>query len=753
MNFDKLKQEYQEKLENAKVVLDEIESLSYIFEKNDLEKLKNIRYKNEILLQKIKEGIIEVAIIGGENDGKSTLANALVKLKEAFPTGEGRVTYTSTVLKYGEDKAIIEFFTYEEFNEIVNEMLSNLKYHKKVDFKSFTLEELESYLDLLRKNDIKTYNQFYPTIGKELKVILQNKNAILQYLNRNKKVLSKDEIGTDLYRGYITDPKVASAVKKIEIQLSDFKDTKEIVIYDVPGFTSPTKKHKEETKKALNKADTILLVKSLADKLEIQSYDIEMLNSYEDVSFPLNEKLFCVGTKISRLDSKEDALRVMKKFKEICIDELKVKESRVFIVDSKNYLDKVVSNLEIDKKLKEWHLEEVVFNVDKLRDSIKEFYKNEAFRNLKLQIDNILSEIRKILSKKTADIKEIDKELMLIKKEEMAIALKVRNRIDKLTIELAKLQKELEEDILKNRPFSEELRNKIDAIVDEVKSESLEELNVIESLGEINTQRPNAVNQKYRETLSPKIKKEFIDKVLGIADEKHQEYFNKMIDAIIKALELNEELRSNVEEFVKKFLKDISYKRESYLFLADKFTDALITTVVKNPRGSEDRKNTFEEFKEDLYSLAIYCENNLNNIELNNLSLIKKILGKSEVINNSLYSGSRTQTNTTTYQVAKTLQEVEKEIKEDLELIKETIKKGVIKAIFPERPFVSIFAKQFKFLADTKREEVREKWSKFLLENYELLVKNDLKNIEPKKEKLEDMKNTLLKVDKLLKRI
>ena len=50
--------------------------------------------------------------------------NALIKLKEAFPTGSIRTTFTSTRLKYGPtDKAIVEFFETDEFNDMFKEML------------------------------------------------------------------------------------------------------------------------------------------------------------------------------------------------------------------------------------------------------------------------------------------------------------------------------------------------------------------------------------------------------------------------------------------------------------------------------------------------------------------------------------------------------------------------------------------------------------------------------------------------------
>ena len=75
----------------------------------------------EKFLDKLNNGEIEVAIVGMENTGKSTFANALIKLKEAFPTGSTRCTFTSTKLQYGaENKAVVRFFTKDDFN-------SNLK--------------------------------------------------------------------------------------------------------------------------------------------------------------------------------------------------------------------------------------------------------------------------------------------------------------------------------------------------------------------------------------------------------------------------------------------------------------------------------------------------------------------------------------------------------------------------------------------------------------------------------------------------
>jgi len=159
MNYQQLKQNYLSKLQNTKEKLDEILNTSTDVLNNeeikDLEKLQKINNK---FITKLNKEEIEVAIIGAENGGKSTFANAFVKLKEAFPTGSIRTTYTSTKLKYGNDRAIVTFYTTEEFDGIFNELLEQVKYQNRNGLKNFDINHYKSYFENLKQTDKKLYD-------------------------------------------------------------------------------------------------------------------------------------------------------------------------------------------------------------------------------------------------------------------------------------------------------------------------------------------------------------------------------------------------------------------------------------------------------------------------------------------------------------------------------------------------------------------------------------------------------------------
>lgn len=103
-------------------------------------KLEQLLADSTKILKKLESREFDVAIVGLEKAGKSTLGNALLKINNVLPEYSERCTYTTTEIRSGnEDVGEVFFYTYNEFNDDFKKRLASLKYEGQADFS--TLDE------------------------------------------------------------------------------------------------------------------------------------------------------------------------------------------------------------------------------------------------------------------------------------------------------------------------------------------------------------------------------------------------------------------------------------------------------------------------------------------------------------------------------------------------------------------------------------------------------------------------------------
>ena len=121
-SFDKERMEYKEKVERQSKAISNLLSLSEthtgLFDYAALKQLNSQKEKCSKLYKKLDKNEFEIAIVGLEKAGKSTFGNALME-NRILPDADERCTYTSTCIRYGNDRAIVKFF-----NSIKNNCLS-----------------------------------------------------------------------------------------------------------------------------------------------------------------------------------------------------------------------------------------------------------------------------------------------------------------------------------------------------------------------------------------------------------------------------------------------------------------------------------------------------------------------------------------------------------------------------------------------------------------------------------------------------
>ena len=209
-------------------------------------------------LVKFNKDVYEIAVVGREKSGKSSLLNAWIRF-DLLPAQRKRCTYTTTELRScpttNEQRYLIEYFSKDEFQLKVETTMSSIENFKgKVNRdKDLLLQEVEEIEEL--------------------------KDEIDKYLGRptaEKQFRSFEDVRAEL-NSAISEPGQARAIKKVCIwtPIINSTDTK-IVLYDVPGYDSPITLHKEQTRAKIASVDSILYAKQFASPDLVDS-EIEIL--------------------------------------------------------------------------------------------------------------------------------------------------------------------------------------------------------------------------------------------------------------------------------------------------------------------------------------------------------------------------------------------------------------------------------------------------------------------------------------------
>lgn len=226
---------------------------------NFQDSLNELRNDLDDQLRRIRKKDFEIAAVGREKAGKSSLLNAWIGF-ELLPTESVRCTYTTTEIRSctdaNEQRYLIEYFSRAEFES------------KFVDTDSISGIRGCDLLKQQEKEEIKKYQ-----------------NEISSYLGKSsltKYFASFDEVKKEL-RSAIADPGHARAVKKICIWTPELSVKENVVLHDVPGYDSPLTLHKEQTNAKIAAVDAILFAKlfrspDLVD-CEIEILEINDLNN------------------------------------------------------------------------------------------------------------------------------------------------------------------------------------------------------------------------------------------------------------------------------------------------------------------------------------------------------------------------------------------------------------------------------------------------------------------------------------------
>ena len=230
---------------------------SYKVELNQIklqDSLNLLRIDLDDQIKRARKKNFEIAVVGREKAGKSSLLNAWIGF-ELLPSERNRCTYTTTEIRScandDDQKYMIEYFTADEFKQS-----TTVSAEKGA--------ESSSYLNDLREKEADEIKKYYDEISQHL-----NKPVEIEKFTDFEQV--KKELNSA-----ISYPGHARAVKRLCIWTSRLSSKENIVLYDVPGYDSPITLHKELTKAKIASVDAILYAKQFCSP-DLVDCELEIL--------------------------------------------------------------------------------------------------------------------------------------------------------------------------------------------------------------------------------------------------------------------------------------------------------------------------------------------------------------------------------------------------------------------------------------------------------------------------------------------
>jgi len=799
--FEQQKLQEINKLEKVNSFVKEVLEKNQIADLMNIEmtqKLEKIITKNNKLLHKLKSNEFEIAVVGLEKAGKSTFANALIA-SNFLPSAPERCTFTSTRLVYGSDKAVIKLYNETEFNNIFQELLSSVEYPdaKNQNFRNMTIEEFKNYFENeLKIKNPNLYQVHNNKTNKEIEDILKNKNEL--ELTGQTLEFEGEQLTQDTFREYIRGIKIGKitntakprSVKDIAIESSKLNRLKTAIIYDVPGFDSPTKIHENQTRERLQQADAIILISNAGDKPNINAPQLDTLQKDTDIDgIPLKDKLFVFGNKIDTANSLEIAENNIDVFVEDVVNTHKIaEEKRVFVGSALKYLKD--NNLTTEEYHSKFEIDD---NIDNIRSAIEKYYENERFEILKIKIEINQQNIEEIFEELLKQQTEIaDKDFVEIEKTK--IQRQTQKKIEReLKDSLNELKQKLKKEIQVEEYFSKKFVENIDNgdFFQEIDENEIEYIHTKNDVSIRFKDIPvNRINDNTRKALHKKFLKKYTNLIVEITDEKSKEIENMILQTFIKAIVGDSvlDITKDAKTIISQISKNESHDKNKFTYLIERFSRDVFD-IISYPIGSLDRKDKFINAKKEFIYLDEFYGGNGNLISLllsgkkqkqnimklpstildildfyvsiqispTNLPMrIKEIKNKAQnlkkLLSNTIENNSKDiniEEILKDIKISKTKEEVLEEINNDIRNLKDILKKAVVPATNLELAFSNAIDKQIQVIISAI-DSIDDEFDTFIAKVVNRLKENEIKALTNQLEIIK-LKKEILKLIKEFK--
>ncbi len=635
------REEYIAKLEQQIQVIDSILKMNSgtIVSAELRKKLKDFKIEDETVLQKLKNNEFEIAIVGLEKAGKSTFANALME-NNLLPTKDPRCTFISTQIEYSgdnnDDSATVSFYTADEFDKDFKDKLRKLEFPDNERYSFDTIDE-KQYLSIYESDEVSDEKKrlYGDSIHEDILAIIRNVDSLSKLFGKPDILFGASKIESGELDAYITDEAKARAVKQVVIRSKKLNEMKNAVIFDVPGFNSPTELHKIQTLERMKSADAIIVVANgISPSLTGES--LKLLRESDDDGNPLNDKLFVFANKI------EGARDIQKNIE----DTIKEWTSKGFVKQSNKHRIIVGSalahlqatGLDSDNRvLRSFKERENEMphgdGIEAMRKALADYNENERFEVLKRRINRVKSDIMKAFN----DILSSNKKLSTSRSYSAEQVAMVSELIDdtrpKAENNLLNLKDEIKTNFPTEKPLSEQIIQYItdnvtterygvsDDLLDEFRKKS-QYIGTHDDVGRIEAGiRGEKFNEMYDD---------FSKDVIHIADKCHMEYSVQILNIILDSMgvdtnspyrdELLDALKNEIVEFRSDLASDNHNNELYYQSLIERFSRYFYQILIESQYSAE-RLREFYDSIDDLYSLSIFykkpdCEDNLAYINI-----------------------------------------------------------------------------------------------------------------------------------------
>lgn len=660
--------------------------------------------------------------------------------------------------------------------------------NQKVSFRTLSLIDFEKYFHALEEKNPNLYKSHVGKTDEEIKDILKCRDKLT--LTGETKLFQGNELKTDAFQAYIKgeqqgqDTAKPRSVKRIEIESSELKQLDNAIIYDVPGFDSPTKIHLRQTEERLKQADAIILVTNVGTNPSLQGTTLSVITkNTDDDGIALKDKLFVFGNQLDRVNNETDIqgnsqilIKDVEKYK---IGEQK----RVFVGSAYKYLsdEKIIGEV----KLKH----QVDAGVSQIREALINYYQTERFDILKRKIDTN----KKMMQAMFEEIlKGIDIDEQFSQKTEQAKITKSAYKAIEENLEwaLQKLRDDLKKEILAECYFSQKFKHLIHnenyfALLTE---EEFERIRILEDDSVRLDLAINRNNQTARESIHKAYLEDFTRLIKHMTDDKSKDIEIRLLRTFTQGiLGDNIAIASEIEPLCKKYIlkvtHEVTHSDNSFTYLIERFSRDVFDLLLSAPILSQDRTNRYQQaVKEYIYLDSYYANGNgtLINVLLNQkkqpllektvIGISKDLLDIANKLNlannahtlalqgiiNTLNMFSPTVTVKDSASVTKLLENVQRsttkeqvlaEINTDISNLKDVLVKAVIPASNLELAFLNGVDKQIKRLIaafKTRNSIFADIWDDFVAKIVPIVKQSEFADIHHRIEAHESQKKLIV---------